>query len=77
MSDRQPDSKEKIQEAWKKVWECAVNIKHHTLMEIPPNEDRDADLIMRRALNELFELREENATLRHKLAPTEANDQRN
>jgi len=59
------DSEEKIREAFQRIWRVATHQPrgddHMPIMSIPVNEDRDADCIMHRAMNELFELRKAKA----------------
>lgn len=57
------DSEEKIREAFNRIWKKATNqsseFGERALMTIPVDEDRDADCIIHRALDELFKLRKE------------------
>lgn len=59
--DRAEDSEEKIREAFNQIWKRATNqsyeVGDRALMSIPPNKDTDADFIMHRAMDELFERR--------------------
>lgn len=55
------DSEEKIRDAFRRIWKRATNQPHEPgereLMRIPVDEENDADCIMHRALDELFERR--------------------
>ena len=55
------DSEEKIREAFRRIWRAATNQARQPgdreLMQIPPNQADDADFVINRALDELFELR--------------------
>lgn len=57
------DSEEKIRDAFCRIWRAATNQPRQPgdreLMQIPVNEADDADYIMHRALDELFELRKQ------------------
>lgn len=60
------DSEEKIRDAFRAVWRAATNQPQQpgarSLMQVPCNQDEDADFVMHRALDELFELRKKNIT---------------
>lgn len=54
------DSEEKIRDAFRRIWSSATNQPgkgRRALMTIPVDEENDADCIMHRAMDELFELR--------------------
>ena len=55
------DSEEKIRDAFRRIWRAATNQASQPgdreLMQIPPNQSDDADFVMKRAIDELLELR--------------------
>lgn len=55
------DPEQTIRNAFNQIWKRATNQPYEagdrSLMSIPPDERRDADFIMHRALDELFYLR--------------------